>query len=243
MRFEWGLQGAEAVATGADVAVVIDVLSFTTTLSVAIDNGTAVLHVPMERRDGSALRARQRRRARSRRSRADCDQPSLSPASLRRAAPPARLVVPSPNGATIAHWFGVAGVPCVGACLRNAAATARWLGQGFVATGKTIAVIAAGERWDDGSLRPAVEDLWGAGAVIGGLSAFGSDSCSPEGAVAAAAYDTIRGRELDALLSCTSGRELSDAAYRGDVEIAAEVDGSTSVPLLVDGRFVAASAS
>ncbi len=92
-------------------------------------------------------------------------------------------------------------------------------------------------------MRPAVEDLWGAGAVIGGLSAFGSDSCSPEAAVAAAAYDTIRGRELDALPSCTSGQELSDAAYRGDVEIAAEVDGSTSVPLLVDGRFVAASAS
>ncbi len=136
MRFEWGLQGAKAVAARADVAVVIDVLSFTTTLSVAIDNGTAVL--PYRWNDETAPRYARANDAALAvgRSRAACDQPSLSPASLRRVAPPARLVVPSPNGATIAHWFGVAGVPCVGACLRNAAATARWLVKGLRRPGR-----------------------------------------------------------------------------------------------------------
>ncbi|MFC3962417.1 hypothetical protein [Nocardia jiangsuensis] len=39
-RFDWGLVGAEAVR--ADVTVVVDVLSFTTTLSVAADLGIEV---------------------------------------------------------------------------------------------------------------------------------------------------------------------------------------------------------
>ena len=33
VRFDWGPTGAAAIAAGADVAVVVDVLSFTTTLS------------------------------------------------------------------------------------------------------------------------------------------------------------------------------------------------------------------
>jgi len=37
VRFEWGLAGADAIAADADIAVVVDVLSFTTTLSVALD--------------------------------------------------------------------------------------------------------------------------------------------------------------------------------------------------------------
>lgn len=41
LRFDWGLPGAVAVAK--DVAVVVDVLSFTTTLTVALDAGISVL--------------------------------------------------------------------------------------------------------------------------------------------------------------------------------------------------------
>src|SRR3546814_19076027 len=43
LRFDWGFRGAEAIAAGVDVAVVVDVLSFTTTLSVAADAGIDVL--------------------------------------------------------------------------------------------------------------------------------------------------------------------------------------------------------
>lgn len=43
VRFEWGLSGARAVSPGCELAVVVDVLSFTTTLSVALDAGIAVL--------------------------------------------------------------------------------------------------------------------------------------------------------------------------------------------------------
>lgn len=63
---------------------------------------------------------------------------------------------------------------------------------------------------------------------------------SPEAELAAAGYVAIRGREYGALLACASGRELIDAGYRADVEIAAEANFSPAVPLLKDGRFVQA---
>ena len=43
VRFDWGPTGAAAIAEGADVAVVVDVLSFSTTVCVAVERGTTVL--------------------------------------------------------------------------------------------------------------------------------------------------------------------------------------------------------
>ena len=43
LHVEWGLPAAESLAGAYDVAVVVDVLSFTTTLSVALDRGIEVL--------------------------------------------------------------------------------------------------------------------------------------------------------------------------------------------------------
>lgn len=50
----------------------------------------------------------------------------------------------------------------VGASLRNRRAVARWLTEQAGPTEQTgrVVVIAAGERWPDGSLRPPIEDLW-----------------------------------------------------------------------------------
>ncbi|WP_235734336.1 2-phosphosulfolactate phosphatase [Nocardioides alcanivorans] len=44
IRFDWGPTGAEHVT--AEVAVVVDVLSFTTTLSVAVERGIEVFPIP-----------------------------------------------------------------------------------------------------------------------------------------------------------------------------------------------------
>ena len=61
LRFDWALQGADAIALDADVAVVIDVLSFTTTLTVALDGGTSVL--PYRWNDSNAANFARKRNA------------------------------------------------------------------------------------------------------------------------------------------------------------------------------------
>ena len=169
--------------------------------------------------------------------RADPGQISVSPLSIRTAATPARLVLPSPERLDHRRAHGQARSVCVGACLRNAAAVAAWIGARHDPAATTVALVAAGERWDDGSLRPSIEDLWGAGAVIARLATAGWARLSPEAHLARAGYEAIRGRERDALIACASGRELVEAGYRTDVEIAAEIDLSDAVPLLVDGRL------
>jgi 2-phosphosulfolactate phosphatase len=97
--------------------------------------------------------------------------------------------------------------------------------------------IAAGERWTDGSLRPAVEDLWGAGAFLAALAEHGAGPLSPEARAAAASYRDIAGELPGLLYECAGGRELTAYGFKEDVEIAAKVDASQSVPVLRDGVF------
>ena len=87
-----------------------------------------------------------------------------------------------------------------------------------------MALICAGERWPDGTLRPAVEDLWGAGALVDLLLQGGWRDVAPEAGAAAAAFRGVQGDVLTALRASASGRELIDAGYPGDVDVAAELD-------------------
>jgi len=236
LRLEWGPTGAAAVP--ADFAVVVDVLSFTTTLDVALERGIEVF--PFRWRDSRAAEHAVRHGATlavgrfEALSRGDARHVSLSPASLSAVEGVERLVLPSPNGSTIAFALADSGAQVVGACLRNATAVARWLAP-MVADGASVVVVPAGERWYDDTLRPAVEDLWGAGAVLAALDGEAEASASPEARMAIAAWESTV-MPLD-LLHCASGRELADAGFVADVEIAAQHDVSEVVPVLVGESF------
>jgi len=241
LRLEWGPTGAEVVS--ADYAVVVDVLSFTTTLSVAIERGIEVF--PFRWKDSRAAEHAMRHGATlavgrfEALSRGDARHVSLSPASLAEVEGIERLVLPSPNGSTIAFALADSGAQVVGACLRNAAAVARWLAP-KVADGASVVVVPAGERWHDDTLRPAVEDLWGAGAVLAALDAEAEASASPEARMAMAAHrSAVLPHDL---LHCAGGRELSEAGFVADVEIAARSDVSEVVPVLVGESFRDAAA-
>ena len=240
--FDWGPVGAEALAHEADVAVVVDVLSFTTSVTVALEAGATVLPYPW--RDDSAATFAERHGAvlAVGRSQAGTDGVSLSPAGMRANAPSGGAVVlPSPNGSTIAHRLASGTTTCVAACLRNADAVADWVERRFPHPAR-VAVVAAGERWPDDSLRPAVEDLWGAGAVLSALAARGRPGFSPEARAARATYDAI-GTDLPAALhACVGGQELDAIGFGADVDVAAEVGASSVVPVLRDGAFVDAAA-
>ncbi len=97
-------------------------------------------------------------------------------------------------------------------------------------------MVAAGERWPGDALRPAVEDLWGAGLVIDALAALGAGPLSPEAAAARAAYQSL-GRPAMALGACASGRELAEAGYAEEISVAAEIDVSDGVPVLNGDAF------
>jgi 2-phosphosulfolactate phosphatase len=64
----------------------------------------------------------------------------------------------------------------------------------------SIAIVAAGERWADGSLRPSAADLLVAGRVVDELAELGIDFHSPACAAACAAAVNLRGA-TDALIA------------------------------------------
>jgi 2-phosphosulfolactate phosphatase len=239
LAFDWGPSGAAAVE--ATVVAVVDVLSFTTAVTVAADQGVAVL--PYRWRDETAVAYAEQHGAALAvgRSEASHHGISLSPASIRRAQGVQRVVLPSPNGSTISQQLSDSGSTVLAVSLRNTAAAAAWTAARLAADpSATVAAIAAGERWTDGSLRPAVEDMWGAGGFLAALADRGVGPLSPEARAAVAAYREVA-EELPPLLhDCAGGRELTQYGFAQDVAIAAEVDGSSQVPILRDGVFQAA---
>lgn len=223
----WGLLGLQAALPHADGIVVVDVLSFCTTVDVAVSRGV-VVH-PWRWRDESGQQHADAVGAVLAGPRGSAGT-SLSPCSFLETEPGTRVVLPSPNGATLSRATGE--VPTWAACLRNATASAR----AAQTAGRRIAVVAAGELWPDPahSLRPALEDWLGAGAVIDALGG----SRSPEALAAAEAWQAARASIGERLLACTSGRELVERGFARDVELAAEHDVSSVAPRLVDGAYV-----
>jgi 2-phosphosulfolactate phosphatase len=99
-----------------------------------------------------------------------------------------------------------------------------------------VGIIASGERWGDGGLRPAYEDLVGAGAIIDALA---SVSSSPEAQAAVSAFRAARDHLYDCLMDCASGRELVALGYAGDVQMASELNVGRAVPVFRAAAYVA----
>jgi 2-phosphosulfolactate phosphatase len=240
-RFGWGAEGLEALAPVCDVIVIVDVLRFTTAVSVAVAGGSTVFPYRWCD-DGAGEYARQRGAVLA--GRREDGPVSLSPTDLMSLPIGSRIVLPSPNGSTLSFRAGELGVPFVLAgSLRNATTTADRAST--LADTAPIGVIAAGERWPGSAapLRPSVEDLLGAGAVLAALDpagAIGAPGCSPEAAAARSAFIDARPLLADRLASCASGRELTRIAFGDDVAAAAELDVSAVAAQLVDDAFVAA---
>lgn len=231
-RLEWGPHGLRRLAPAVDVVVLVDVLRFTTAVDVAVGRGAEVL--PYRWHDGDEAAHAAAVGAVLAASDDTGAEPSLSPASLTDLPAGTPLVLPSPNGAALALGAAEAGAAEVlAACLRNAST----VGAHLAARGGTVGVVAAGERWRGatGPLRPAVEDLLGAGAVLAGLPADGQ---SPEARAARAAFLAERDRLDAALAECGSGRELAATGRGRDLPVAAALDASRAVPGLRGDRFV-----
>ncbi len=209
-----------------DYVVVVDVLRFTTAVDAAVGQGVEVY--PYRWKDASAKEFAERVGAELAGSQ-DVAGRSLSPVRLTQLHSGDRVVLPSPNGSTCASLASEHGATVVAACLRNAPAVAAWLNRAT----SLVAVIACGEQWPDGSLRPSLEDHLGAGAVIAGLRG----SRSPEAEAAAVLWHSTKADAVNLIRSSASGRELDERGWADDVAFACELDASATVPVLVDGAF------
>ena len=227
---QWGMNGLRAIASG-NVVVIVDVLSFSTATTVAVGRGAEILPCEWNDERAAALAYAERAQVASKRGRGPL---SLAPGSLKNIAKGSRLVLPSPNGSTLAAAARELDTSAVVVgCLRNAAAVAGWASK----QPRDVAVIAAGERWDDGTIRFAIEDWLGAGAIISRM--VGNRSAEAESA--AASFERLR-QSIHATLSvCPSGRELIDAGYPEDIDIASQLDVDRVVPLLTGNAFTLAA--
>jgi 2-phosphosulfolactate phosphatase len=225
VRLEWGQAGLATLLGSCDAVVIVDVLSFSTCVDIAVIGGASVL--PFDEPGEKAL-------AFAAQSNAVCAGPrshahySLSPRSLVDIPAGTRLVLPSPNGAALCLQTGT--TPTFAACLRNADSVAR----ASRTVGRHIAVIAAGERWPSGSLRVAIEDWLGAGAVIASIEG----QKSPEAEAAGLAFRAASNRIESMLIDCVSGRELFERGFSDDVRLASQCNVSQCAPRLVQGAFV-----
>jgi 2-phosphosulfolactate phosphatase len=247
VRFERGEHGAlrllDRRPPDVQVAIVVDVLSFSTAVDVAVARGAQIFpsrfKSPAESAQIAAMYGALLAVPRAERS--DASPYTLSPST--RAALPAgaRLVLPSPNGARCVRAAYERHVPLVlVGCLRNVSAVARFARARAGERG-IIAVIAAGERWPDGTLRPAVEDDLGAGAILAALDL--DAAFSPEARYAASAFRAMRDALAEIVCDSVSGRELTQWGCGAEIAWALETDVSTTVPMLQPDGFITSSTS
>ena len=224
LRFQWGPLLAATLAEG--ICVVVDVLRFTTAVEATVTRGVAVY--PYRWRDATAAALAGSVQALLADGR-DPAGPSLSPSGMAALAPGTSVVFRSPNGSACALLASGAGARVVAGCLRNAAAVGAWAAR----TDGPVNVIACGEKWPDGSLRPSLEDLLGAGAI---LAAMTGDP-SPEARAAMAAFRDAADDLPEVLSQCASGSELTEKGWQADIGYGAQLNVSATVPVLTGGAF------
>jgi 2-phosphosulfolactate phosphatase len=216
-RCEWGPTAVAALAP-ADVTIVVDVLSFMTCVDIATARGAAILPYPWDDPSAADFAARHGAELAGRRRTA---RYSLAPECYLDAPAGLRCVLPSPNGAQVTLAAARVTPIVLAGSLRNARAVA----DAAQRAGNTFNVVPAGERWIDGSLRPALEDWIGAGAILRWLPG----SRSPEANAAVAVFEAHRDRLVETLDLCGSGRELHGRGHHQDKFIAGQLDVSSCV--------------
>lgn len=239
-RVEWGIRGAREAAERGDIIIIVDVLSFSSTVISALSYGSIIYPYPPNL-DGPVYaekvgaeyilgRAEAARKG----------KPTLSPVSFNQEHEGKKFVLTSLNGA-FCTWIAskVPGL-LIGALL-NATAVASLANQLRSKTKTNITVVPCGEQWSDVSeyennLRPAIEDYLGAGAILSNLEG----NKSPEAEVCIGAFQNSNQNIDELIWECGSGRELRERGFGGDVRHCSRLNVTQTVPILHKDHFVSA---
>ena len=229
VELEWGTPGLAALGERTAAIVIVDVLSFSTSVDIAVSHGATVLPCPRWQ-EGDAKRYAEHENALLA---GENDRGySLRPASLIAVRPGERVVMPSPNGSDLS-WQASDRSATFTACLRNVKAVAEYI----AASWPTVGIVAAGERWPDGSTRFALEDWIGAGALAEALHAL-DFRCTAEAHAAAVAFRAFERERFVRLHRTASATELHERGDGRDVELAFDLNASTCAPRLVDRAYM-----
>ena len=239
-HFDRGPDGVRGGAERGDILVIVDVLSFSTAVATAIENGGKVYPCSMED-DPCEMAKRIGGEAAVRRNDVpDGGRFSLSPLTYLNIEAGTRIVLSSPNGATCSQCWQTVPYLFTGS-LVNAEVVGKAVSNILKTGNLNVTVIACGERTMALSgverIRWAVEDYLGAGAVL----SYISHSKSVEAQVCEAGFTDSQKEIREILLECESGRELRAGGFEEDVEYSAQLNVCNAVPVMRDGHFKAAN--
>jgi 2-phosphosulfolactate phosphatase len=231
LHLDWGLDAARLAAERGDAVVIVDALSFSTTVVMAVALGAEVLALPrvVLERDGDHTVVETRYNARLL---ANDPTDRQLPGALTELAdlrPGDRVVVPSQNGGTLCAAVEQAPATAIGS-LRNRAA-------------RRVTLIAAGSMWSQmtpfTALRPSIEDGLAAGAIASAGRDLGL-TVSVEAAAMAALFEAgARQEVIDPWLHrSVTGRWLrSRGGGAAEIDDACLIDHDTVVPVRCPDQF------
>jgi 2-phosphosulfolactate phosphatase len=239
-RVEWGIRGAREAAERGDIIIIVDVLSFSSTVISALSQGAILYPYPPYLDGVTYAKTLDAEYILGRAEAAKVGRPTLSPVSFKPEHAHKKYVLSSLNGA-VCTWIA-SKVPAllIGALL-NASSVASIVNQLRVQTGANITVVPCGEQWDDvkeheNNLRPAIEDYLGAGAILSNLEG----EKSPEAEVCIGAFNHSKEKISEIIWGCGSGRELRQKGFEADVSHCSNLNAYETVPLLNHDHFISA---
>ncbi|HYK73492.1 MAG TPA: 2-phosphosulfolactate phosphatase [Pseudoneobacillus sp.] len=240
VRVEWGRRGAREAAERGDIVIIVDVLSFSTTVITALENGAIIYPYPPHLNGKDYATKIGAEYILGRAESAKLGIPTLSPVSFHKGHSNMKYVLTSLNGA-FCTWIAAKVPALLVGSIVNASSVAIVANQIRKETKANITVVPCGEQWDDvrdqeNSLRPAMEDYLGAGAILSYLDG----DLSPEGEVCVGAFQQSKAKLNDLIWDCGSGRELRERGFEDDVSHSSRLNVFQTVPILKVDQFVPA---
>ena len=239
-RVEWGKRGARGAAKRGDIIIVVDVLSFSTTVISALNKGAIIYPYPPNLDGKKYAEKVGAEYILGRAEAAKIGKPTLSPVSFNKKHYNKKYVLSSLNGA-VCTWVASKVPALLIGSLLNASSVAAVADQLRRQTKANITVVPCGEQWTDVreyeyTLRPSIEDYLGAGAILSYLEG----TKSPEVEVCIGAFLHTKQKINELIWECGSGRELRERGFEADVKHCSQLNVFQTVPILHKDHFVSA---
>jgi len=232
-RLGWGRNGAIEASKNSDIVIVVDTLSFSTTVAYAVSMGAVIYPCALGDDPSELCENYNAEIAVGRLDVPSKGRFSLSPLTFKNIELSTKVVLPALNGGTCCKLAQKNSAKVIIGSLINAKAVSRHIMSHIDDTIEsiTITVIACGERFKkptpDGEIRFAIEDYLGAGAIISELKM----NKTPEAMACEGAFIHNQ-KSLDKLIwECESGVELRDIGFGDDVKFASQINSIEVVPM------------